>query len=212
MQAHAYNIIRKHSEKAFPKDPLFLIVNGVAGTGKTYLMNAIRNLLRTSCAVTATTEKAAYNKNGCTIHSLLKLPVGTRGNKELTVQALVRLQRNLKGIAYIIIDAYSILGQTMLGWIDRRSRQVTGITDEVFGHLSIILFCDPAQLPPVADKPIYHSKPTSSIGEQGHLAYRMFTNVIKLSVNQRIQGSNPEQSQFRELLMQLHTGDCTEQD
>ena len=212
MQAHAYNIIRKHSEKAFPKDPLFLIVNGGAGTGKSYLINAIRNLLRTSCAVTATTGKAAYNINGCTIHSLLKLPVGTRGNKELTAQALVRLQNNLKGIAYIIIDEYSMLGQTMLGWIDRRCREATGISDEVFGHLSIILFGDPAQLPPVADKPLYHSKPTSSIGEQGHLAYLMFTNVIKLSVNQRVQGSNPEQSQFRELRMRLRTGDCTEQD
>ena len=212
MQAHAYNIIKKHSEKAFPKDPLFLIVNGVARRGKSYLINAIRNLLRTSCAVTATTGKAAYNINGCTINSLLKLPVGSRGNKELTAQALLRLQNNLKGIAYIIIDEYSMLGQTMLGWIDRCCRQATGISDEVFGHLSIILFGDPAQLPPVADKPLYHSKPISSIGEQGHLAYLMFTNVIKLSVNQRVQGSNPEQSQFRELLMRLRTGDCTEQD
>ena len=137
MQAHAYNIISKHAEKAFPKDPLFLIVNGVAGTGKSYLINAIRNLLRTSCAVTATTGKAAYNINGCTIHSLLKLPVGTRGNKELTAQAqtLVRLQNNLKGIAYVIIDEYSMLGQTMLGWIDRRSRQATGISDDKFTEL-----------------------------------------------------------------------------
>ena len=73
VQAHAYNIIRKHSDAAFPKDPLFVIVNGVAGTGKSYLINAIRNVLRTSCTVTATTGKAAYNINGCTIHSLLKL-------------------------------------------------------------------------------------------------------------------------------------------
>ena len=97
------------------------------------------------------------------IHSLLKLPVGTRGNKELTAQALVRLQNDLKGIAYIIIDEYSMLGQTMLGWIDRRCRQATGISDEVFGQLSITLFGDPAQLP-LAQLPLYHSKPTSSIG------------------------------------------------
>ena len=61
-----------HSEQASPKDPLLLIVNGVAGTGKSYLINAIRSLLGTSCAVTATTGKASYNINGCTIHSLLK--------------------------------------------------------------------------------------------------------------------------------------------
>ena len=62
----------------------------------------------------------------------------------------------------------------------------------------------------VADKPLYHSKPTSSVGKQDHLAYLMFNNVIKLSVNQRVQGTNPEQSQFRDLLMRLCTGDCTE--
>ena len=89
MQAHAYNMIKAHSEQSSPKDPLLLIVVGVAGTGKSYLINAIRNLLGASCAVTATTGKAAIN--GCTIHSLLKLPVGSRGNKELTGQGLVRL-------------------------------------------------------------------------------------------------------------------------
>ena len=36
-----------------------------------------------------------------------------------------------------------MLGQTMLDWIDRRCRQATGKSDEVFGGLSIILFGDP---------------------------------------------------------------------
>ena len=84
----------------------------------------------------------------------MKLPIGSRGNKALTGESLVRLQNNLKGITYIIIDEYSMLGQAMLGWIDRRCRQATGKTDEVFGGLSIILVGDHAQLPPVADKPI----------------------------------------------------------
>ncbi len=55
----------------------------VAGTGKSYLINAIRNLLQSKCAVTATTGKAAYSIGGITVHSLLKLPVGSRGNKDL---------------------------------------------------------------------------------------------------------------------------------
>lgn len=68
MQAHAYNMVKAHSQCPYPKDQLLLIVIGVAGTGKSYLINAIRNLLGTSCAVTATTGKAAFNINGCTIH------------------------------------------------------------------------------------------------------------------------------------------------
>ena len=211
-QKHAYDMVKTHSEQNSPKDPLLLIVLGVAGTGKSYLINALRNLLQQSCAVTATTGKASYNINGRTIHSLLKLPVGPKGKRELAGQSLVRLQNNLKDINYIIIDEYSMLGQTLFGWIDRRCRQATGKTDEIFGGKSIILVGDHGQLPPVADKPLYHSRPSSSIGEQGHIAYFMFTNVVKLSVNQRVQGFNHEQTQFRDLLMRLRTGDCNDED
>lgn len=90
MQARAYNMVKGHSPHPYPKDQLLLIVVGVAGTVKSYLINAIRNLLGTSCAVTATTGKAAFNINGCTIHSLLKLPIGSKGHKALTGEGLVR--------------------------------------------------------------------------------------------------------------------------
>ena len=188
------------------------LIIGIAGTGKSYLIHAIRNLLQARCAITATTGKASYNISGKTIHSLLKLPVGPRGNKELSGSSLVRLQENLKHIDYILIDEYSMLGQTTFGWVDRRCRQATGITDELFGGKCIILLGDPCQLPPVGDKPLYHTAPTGALGEQGHSAFFMFSNVVKLSVNQRVQGTQPEQVQFRELLSRLRTGDSNYED
>ena len=147
MQKRGYDIIKAHSEQPCPKDPLFLIIIGVGGTGKSYLISAIRNLLQHSCAVTATTGKASYGIHGCTIHSLLKLPIGPKGNKDLSGQSLVRLQNVLKDIHvdYILIDEYSMLGQKMFAWIDKRCRQATGLTDEHFGGKSIILLCDPGQ-------------------------------------------------------------------
>ena len=60
------------------------------------------------------------------LHSLLKLPVASRGNKDLTGQSLIRLQKSLTGIDYIIIDEYSMVGQIMFGWIDRRCKQASG--------------------------------------------------------------------------------------
>ena len=111
--------------------------------------------------MSATTGKASYNVSGVTIHSLLKLPVGSRGCKDLTGQALCRLQENLNGINYILIDEYSMLGQATFGWIDKRCKQATGSHDKILGGKSMILIGDPAQLPPVADKPLYHSKPSS---------------------------------------------------
>lgn len=100
----------------------------------------------------------------------------------------------------------------MLGWIDKRCRQATGLTDELFGGKSIILVGDPGQLPSVGDKPFYHSKPSTSLQEQGHLAYLMFDTVVKLTINQRVQGYSPEKVKFRDLLMRLHTGDCNQDD
>ena len=132
---------------------------------------------------------------------MLKLPIGTRGNKELTGESLFRLQQSLNEINYIMIDEHSMLGQTTLGWIDKRCKQVTGNYDKVFGGMSLILIGDPGQLPPVGDKPLFHTKPSSAIGEQGYQSYKMFDKVVKLTVNQRVEGISSTQEQFRGLLL-----------
>ena len=213
MQKLAYDIVKSHfDDTSSERESLCLIINGVAGTGKSYLINAIRNLLQSRCAVTATTGKAAYNIRGVTIHSLLKLPVGSRGNKDLTGQSLCRLQESLNNINCIIIDEYSMLGQVTFGWMDKRCKQATGYNDKVFGGESLILTGDPGQLPPVADKPLYHAKPSNAVGEQGFQAYHMFNKVFKLTVNQRVQGMTPEQVQFRDLLLRLRKGEYTVDD
>ncbi len=187
MQQLAYNIVKEHFEDtSVDKDPLCLIIVGVAGTGKSYLINSLRNLLQNKCAVTGTTGKASYNIKGVTIHSLLKLPVGSRGNKDLTGQSLCRLQESLNTKQYILIDEYSMLGQTCFGWIDKRCKQATGYNDKIFGGKSLVLIGDPGQLPPVANKPLYHAKPSNPVGEQGYQTYRMFDKVVKLTVNQRV--------------------------
>ena len=212
MQRLAFNIISKHSENTSTNEPLLLIVNGVAGTGKSFFINAARAHLQHKCVITATTGKAAYNIDGVTIHSLLKLPITQLLERDLTGQALLDLQSKLLGIHYIFIDEYSMLGQKALGWIDRRCRQSSGAKERLFGGKSIILIGDPAQLPPVCAKPLYHAKPSNPVGEQGYYAYMMFTNVVTLSVNQRVKGSDPEQIVFRDFLLRLRHGETTKED
>jgi hypothetical protein len=90
---------------------------------------------------------------------LLKLPIGSRVKNDLTGLSLCRLQENLNCVEYIIIDEYSMLGQVTFGWVDKRCKQATGCYNKVLGEKSLILFGDPGQLPPVADKPLYHAKP-----------------------------------------------------
>jgi hypothetical protein len=89
-----------------------------------------------------------------------------------------------------------MLGQVTFGWVDKRCKQATGHYDRVFGGKSLILTGDPGQLPPVADKTLYHAKPSNAVGEQGHQAYYMFDKVVKLTVNQRVQGMSSEQVRF----------------
>jgi chromosomal replication initiation ATPase DnaA len=53
MQKLAYDVVKSHFDDiSSEKETLCLIINGVAGTGKSYLINAIRNLLQSECAVT----------------------------------------------------------------------------------------------------------------------------------------------------------------
>ena len=93
--------------KIKPKEPLRLIINGVAGTGKSYLINGLYNTLKDKCIVTATTGKASYNINGVTIHSLLRLPIASATQKDLSGQPLSTLKEKLLHTDYLLIDVYS---------------------------------------------------------------------------------------------------------
>ena len=216
MRNLAYNIVKSHfNHENNQKDPLFLMILGQAGTGKSYVINAIRSILGNHCAVAAPTGKASYNVKGSTLHSLLKLPIGNKGLKELSGQSLIKLQCNLKDKQYLLIDEFSMVGQSMFGWIDRRCRQASGHKD-VLGGKSVILVGDTAKLPHVGVKCLYHSNPTSAAGEEGHLCiifvYSLFDNVIELDENHRVPGYSPEKLQFKHLLTRLRNGESTRED
>ena len=55
MRKLAYNILTKHSENTCLKEPLLLIINGVAGTGKSYLIRTLTTYHQHKCVITATT-------------------------------------------------------------------------------------------------------------------------------------------------------------
>ena len=82
----------------------------------------------------------------------------------------------------------------------------------MFGGKSIVLIGDPAQLPPVSDKPLYHAKPSHPVGEQGYYAYMMLNHVVTLTVNLRVKGTNPDKILFRDFLSRLCNGEMSEVD
>jgi len=72
-QKFAYNLVKFHVE-SLHHDPIKLILHGVAGVGKSFLILALKNLLRDKCRILAPTGSAANNIMGETIHSALELP------------------------------------------------------------------------------------------------------------------------------------------
>ena len=89
-QLQVYATVQQHHDAVNPP-PLWMIVSGTAGTGKSYLIHCLQLLLQHQLSVAAPTGVAAFNVDGHTLHSLLSLP--TRGDfKDLEGERLNKLQ------------------------------------------------------------------------------------------------------------------------
>ncbi|XP_066915540.1 uncharacterized protein [Clytia hemisphaerica] len=210
-QLQAYNIVHDHASKA-DEEPLLMIITGIAGSGKSYLINCIKKLLDKKCLLTSYFGIAAFNINGRTLHSTLRLPIRDKLNHELKGNSLGNLQTRLKDVKYIIIDEFSVVGQRLLGWIDSRCRQATGKEETFFGGISIILVGDVAQLPPVMDDVLYNIKAKKGKATEGFLAYCCFRTVVELKSNMRSTGEDVSQKKFRNALRNLRNGNSTIED
>ena len=97
-QARVYRLVKEHllhqerhetsACQCTDLKPLHMFLTGVGGTGKSFLIEAIRSMVAEiwhgktdglTCAVTAPTSLAAFNVSGVTIHRLLQLPIEHEG-------------------------------------------------------------------------------------------------------------------------------------
>jgi hypothetical protein len=207
-QCLAYNIIT--SQNGDNAESVFMNVCGKAGTGKTYLISAAKQVLGTQCLVTTTIGIAAFSINGQTLHSAVQLPI--REYRDFQGDSLQRLQLRLEGKRFLIIDEMSMIGHKMLSWLGNRLRAGTGIEDIPFGSMSVILMVDFGQLPPVGDKPMYVSGNGTVVSDHGHSLYLMFESVIILDQVMRQPGEDPEAVAFRALVMRMRNEEVTEED
>jgi len=185
--------------------PLWINIDGTAGTGKSYLIDALTKALtemaleqgkKSPILRVAPTGIAAFNIHGSTLHQALSLPI--RGNTKLTAQQLLLLQGRLESIKYIILDEKSMVGRRFLSRVDSRFRDGFIRQDEYFGNCSVLMFSDFGQLPPVADIPLFDLRLRDGISEQileanqGRDAYLSLTESITLNriMCQRGEGEN----------------------
>ena len=102
-----------------------MIVQGTAGTGKSYLIGAINKYLnqvalphRCPPLLLVLIEVAAYNIGGSTIDSKLKISLNDFSQLEGT--CLTSFQEEMSHVRYISIDEMSFIGEKLLENIDSR--------------------------------------------------------------------------------------------
>lgn len=211
MQLRAYNLVKRRLES---KTQLLIRIEGEGGTGKSHLINALCRLIPTSgYRVCAPTGKAANLIGAITIHKLVSInPILKKPELDLTGDALKLLQKNFFGVTHIFCDEFSMIGAKTMFIIDSRCRQATGKLATIFGGLSVLLFGDPKQLPPVFDTALSNSNTKSQLSTilGGLATFRQFKYVIRLTKNHR--QIEPSQLEFRGLLSRLRNGKCVVSD
>ena len=150
--------------------PLHMFVSGVGGTGKSFLIECIRSLVKdmwkddagddTTCAVAAPTGLAAYNVGGITVRRLFQLPIEHEGKSagywSLSKAAQKVMRTNLRSLKLIIIDEVSMLSNLNLAYIHLRLEELFGGSgDEYFGSMNMLFVGDILQLPPVTGSPVF---------------------------------------------------------
>ena len=104
-----------------------MIIQGIAGTGKSYLIGVISQSLQNAAMsslspllLLAPTRVAAFNIGASTVHSKLKIPI--QGFCQLEGTRVTSFQEEMAHIKYILIDEMSFIGQNMLENIDSQLR------------------------------------------------------------------------------------------
>lgn len=151
---------------------------GSAGTGKSMTIHAINQKLGDRCLLLAPTGVAAFGIGGSTMHSKIQLPINNKKAHELKGGSLQRLQDVLENVDLIIIDEIGMVGQYNFAWVDRRLRQATGKMSEPFGGLSMALFGDFAQLPPVCDSVLYKKGSKVPLKQDAEIIYKLFDDIV----------------------------------
>ena len=184
-------------------DQQFIFLTGAAGTGKTTLLDRVKNQLSLKKMVVAPTGIAALNIGGTTINSAFRIgfdtiPVITKSKDP----RFVKLLRNLE---LLIIDEVSMVRAPMLDAISQ-SLQIHRNLEEPFGGVHVLACGDLFQLPPIikeSEERIIYEKYDSVYFFDSHSFKEMKAiNFFELTESFR----QEEDQKFCELLNNIRIG------
>jgi len=125
-----------------------VFVTGKAGTGKSTLLEYVRNNANSKTIVLAPTGVAAINIDGETIHSFFGLKPGFELDEAKESRIHEKKAKKYKSIHTIMIDEISMVRADLLDAVDVFLRRVRG-NSSPFGGVQMVFFGDLYQLPPV---------------------------------------------------------------
>ena len=208
--------------------PLRMFVSGVGGTGKSFLIEAIKALVTSIwdsddllCAIAAPTGLAAFNVGGVTIHRLFQLPVEhsaraagySEGGFHDCSQSLgfaeAVMKATLTNVKVFILDEVSMVSG--LNLVHTRLEELFG-GSEWFGYRNMLFVGDLLQLPPVNGGPVFDKVSTKSLLFQLGCAasiniWKTCVTYDELTINER-QKNDP---QFSSMLDSVRRGCPTEE-
>ena len=131
-------------------------ITGKAGTGKSYLLQYLKQNSQKKLVVTAPTGTAAINVDGQTINSVFWLPPKFLSRESFNSYNMSLESADLlRNIDMLIIDEVSMVRTDMMEAMDWVLRAVRKNLDP-FGGVQLVMFGDPYQLPPVVDDKELH--------------------------------------------------------
>lgn len=126
-------------------EPL-VFVTGKAGTGKSTLIQYLRDEFKGNCVVVAPTGVAAMNIQGATIHSFFRFPPRLLTDEDVSP---VRFKKPYKTLDLLIVDEVSMVRADVMDAMDRFLRANGPKKRRPFGGVQVLLVGDLHQLPPV---------------------------------------------------------------
>ena len=201
--------------------PLRMFVSGVGGTGKSFLIHALKSLIHQiwpssdlSCAIAAPTGLAAFNVGGMTIHGLFHLPIEHEGRQagywSLSKASQKVMKSTLRSLKLVIVDEVSMVSSLNLAYMHLRLEELFGGHDW-FGSKSIVCFGDLLQLPPVNGSPVFQTVSRKSLCHKLGCAtsvniWQESMEYDELTINER----QKKDSDFSDMLDSVRRGAPTE--
>lgn len=137
----AYNLLENSKSHIF--------ITGKAGTGKSTLLQYLREHTSKNIVVLAPTGVAAVNVKGQTIHSFFRFKVDITLERVQKIRLRKENREMYHNIDTIIIDEVSMLRADILDCVDEFLRIYGRKRKEAFGGIQMIFIGDLYQLPPV---------------------------------------------------------------